>query len=420
MTDERGPALAVEELSPYHRFCVDFDHWDSEYRSDPYPVLEHVQAHCPVVHAERYDGYWVVTRHEDVLTVAQDPGRFSSLDCVGIPTPPTQKRFYPGMVDPPAHREYRRVLNPWFTAGRVAPLEPGISRIADELIDRFIGAGECDLARDFAEPLPGLVFFRLVLGIDKDEVLRQVLEWTTATLARRSAEEVSAAFANVEEFVSGTLRARAGQPARDDVVNAIMTAEVHGAVMPFDVQVGMLEEIIFGGLETTANAIANSLAFLVRHPEHRARIATDRAHRKRAIEEFLRLEPPAQFPRSRRVMEPVEVGGASIARDERILMSIAAANRDPDVFPDPQKFDPDRSSNRHLAFGAGHHRCLGSHLARLQFDVALGRLLERIGDYALRPGGAIGYQHASTRGVDQLPVIFPPGPQVGGILVGTA
>ena len=400
-----------DESSPYHRFCADFDHWDPEFRSDPYPILAHVQAHCPVVHTERHEGYWVATRYHDVLKIGQNPQIFSSLDCVGIPTPPKQTRFYPGMVDPPDHLEYRRILNPWFTAGQVAPLEPAIEQIADELIDSFIEAGTCDLAQEFCEPLPGLVFFRLILNVNDRDELNRVMQWTTAVLARRSADDVTSAFGNVEAFAERILTERANRPAHNDVVHAIATAEVHGAPMPFEIQVSMLVEIIFGGLETTANAIANSLAYLATDSESRALIGSDRAYRKRAIEEFLRLEPPAQFPRSRRVLESVELRGETIDPGQRILMSIAAANRDPDVFTEPNRFDPDRSTNRHLAFGAGHHRCLGSHLARLEFDVALGRVLARIGDYEIPADSKAVYQHASTRGVHRLPVVFEPQPR---------
>jgi cytochrome P450 len=405
------PQEAPSGPAPYNRFCSEFDHLDPEFKADPWPILAHLRETCPVAHTPRHGGYWVITRYEDTFGVAENWAGFTNRHGVAVPASHERYPSLPNHVDPPEHRSYRGFLNPFFTKERLAPLEPGVRAVADSLIDRFVEGGSADFASQYALLLAGTVFFNLILGITDAEELHAAQQ-RIFDMHFSPGEVALQATRDEEAFVARLLgeRRSGGRSAGDGigVVDGIVDGGVDGRPFTDEEAMGMIRILIHGGLDTTANAISNSLHFLGRNPGHRDRIVADPAWCRNAIEEFLRIEAPAMGI-GRVATAAVEVGGVTIPAGDRVMMMYGSANRDPREFSEPDVWNPDRETNRHLAFGAGPHRCLGSNLARLEIRVGLTRLLERIPEYSLSPTEPVEYHSGQARGVVHLPVVFPPG-----------
>lgn len=203
------------------------------------------------------------------------------------------------------------------------------------------------------------------------------------------------------------LQERAGQPRKRDVISAILDARIGDEPADFESQVGMVTLIIFGGLETTTNVLTSALHHFARHPDDLARLRDHPELTPGAIEEFLRIYAPTVFL-NRTLTRDVELRGYQMRRGERVSVSYAAANRDPEEFPNPAIWDPARSPNRHLAFGAGRHRCLGSHMVRLEFAVAFDQIRERLGAFEVAKSDPARHCEPGPRGAHSLRLVLCP------------
>lgn len=374
-----------------------FDHHAPEFAQEgvPHRVYAEMRDRCPVQWSDAQGGFWVVSKYEDIDRVAYDASVFSSALGNLVPTgydalPQSERKAKlgsgrgdapPVFFDPPLHGEYRRALNPLFTPSAVRVREDYIRSVTDEFIDVFIGSGSCELIGDFCAPVPAIVVLDwLGMPIDgwrqwSDAVLSQ-FENPGQTGPDISKLDMPAVLAEVQD--------RRVNP-RDDVLSALCQTEVEGNLLTEIELLQVVAVIITAGLDTTTNAVANSLIELQRHPELRAELARTPIGDPlwgTAVEELLRYICPVQgFRRTAR--ETAQVGSATVQAEDRVFMLWASGNFDTEVFVEPERLDLRRPNNRHMSFGRGIHRCLGAHLARLEMTIMLQQLIHRIPEYRI-------------------------------------
>jgi hypothetical protein len=355
-----------------------YDPTRADFAERAHEIYRKLRDNHPLYHnPER--GVWALSRFEDVRSAAGDAETFSS----------EQTSISQGLLpmlqslDPPLHDELRNLVNRVFTARRVAMMEPRIREIARELLDACAAGEQCDLLRDFAAHLPSRVIGEMI-GVPAER-REAFLEWTEALVAAdpartRGAGAMKSAASIYQEFAK-LLAERRAEP-RDDLMSALLEAELDGRRLTEQELLGFCFVLIVAGNDTTSNLIGNGAVLLARHPEQRELLVGDPARIPAAVEEMLRFDAPSQaLPRI--ATRDVELHGVTLPRGEEVMLVFGAANHDEREFSDPDVFDIDRPHNRHLAFGQGRHFCIGSHLARLEARVAFEELLDRIPDYEL-------------------------------------
>ncbi len=376
----------------------------SGFSRDPQPTYARLREQAPVLPSE---GGVMLCRHADVEHALRHPEIFSSEWTEGMSIG-NQRPLIPLMIDPPAHKNYRKLLDPLFAPREVARLEADVVKLCHELIDEFFDRGRCDFNAELAVPLPTTVFLRL-LGLPledrdlflewKDAIIRGGGEWELD-----KAQEVrSAAGGDVYAYFGRELDERE-QRRRDDLLSGFLDAEVDGHALTREEILDICFLLLIAGLDTVTDALDCSFAFLAQHPAHRRQIVEDPAVIPSAVEELLRWETPVPSI-ARYAALDTEVRGCPIHAGDAVGIGLGAANTDPDAFERADEIDFAREPNKHLAFGGGVHRCLGSHLARLELRVALREWHLRIPDYRLAPGVELEYTPA-LRQVVELPLVF--------------
>jgi cytochrome P450 len=362
-----------------HDAFGEFDHNDESLSADDFRRRHDIMREtCPVAHSNQHGGFEVVTRYEDVRSVMSSPQAYSSADGVFIP-----ESGFPRVAamefDDPEHAMWRKIMEPPLTVRAVREFEPVIVEIVDFLIDSFAAGGTADLVRDIAEPLPSIVVGRVV-GLDHDESLagREIAARLYASIGSPDIDQQMAQFT---AFVEQQLELRRQDP-RDDFLTQVASGEVDG--MPIDTAgaASLMVAYLVGGHHSTGSGIARLLRDVLSNDQLKEAVVSDPKALIRAVDESLRLNTPLQYF-ARTAVEDTEIGGSCIAKGSRLLLDLAAANRDPRQFDEPDRFDLGRRRNPHLAFGGGAHVCVGQHLARTEIRVAVARLLERLPDMVL-------------------------------------
>ncbi|CAN5313753.1 cytochrome P450 [soil metagenome] len=365
---------------------VSLDPRDPGFFDDPYPAYDAIRASVPVFYWEEY-GYWCFARHDDVSALLRDRrfGRqilhLMSRDELGRPDIPAHLApFYAFEqhslleTEPPVHTRLRGLVNRAFLSRTVERLRPAIARLAHELVDGFAGKHEVDLLVDFATPIPVMVIADL-LGVPRDRA-PQLLAWSHDMVAmyqaRRDADiEQRAVAATIafSAFMGGYVRERRGA-LRDDLLSHLIMAESEGGKLSEDELVTTAILLLNAGHEATVHAIGNGVKALL---EQNCFADPEPGH----VEEVLRYDAPLHLF-TRYALDDVSYGGLRLKKGETIGLLLGAANRDPARFADPHRFDPTRSPNPHVSFGAGLHFCVGAPLARLELEVVLPILTERL------------------------------------------
>lgn len=377
----------------------------AENRTDAYRL---VRAAGPI--APGIGGGYVLTSSEYAEYALKNPRLFSSqkaFDAVGSPLP-----MVPIAFDPPEHRRYRRILQPFFGPRGTAAWRPRVRALVGDLIDRIIDRGECDLVADLAVPLPAEVFLTL-FGLpleDRD----QLVAWKEGLLASpvlnpagQPSEEIIRVGAELFEYLVGHIEQRRGRADADDLLGR-MLADTSDERFTDEELLGMSFLFVLAGLDTVTSALSTAFATLAAEPRLRQQIAADPAVIPGAVEELLRMDGPVVFlPRV--TTEDVTLPDQFIPAGANVQVAIAVANRDPADHPDPDEIDFGRQE-RHFAFGGGPHRCLGSHLARMEMREVLAEWHRRIPEYQLAPGTIprVAWPTGLV-GIDSLPLVFPPG-----------
>jgi cytochrome P450 len=400
------PKLAEEHAENWDLRHEDFN--DNDFLYDVYAVM---RANAPFAHtdtpflAATPGGAWVAVRYQECYRILQDWQNFSS-----NPAPEDAEHLMGDLLitlDPPRQQKLRKVLNPYFSPARMKALRPQIRAETDGLIDRFIERGAGDLA-DIAWRQPGIVFFKYLLGMPIDDV-PLCLELTDTALNGDTQDDRMAAWAGLYQHLHDAVTARTTQPSQDDMIDVLLAAEIDGEKLPFQDVIGNAMLLVQAGLETTASAMSFAFHYLATHPDDRDRLTSNPDLLPRAVEEFIRFAGSIHgIPRT--VTKEVDLSGHTFCPGESVVVNYASANRDPQQFPDPDRCILDRQANRHLGFGAGVHRCIGSNLARLEFTVGIEQVLSRMSDYALAPAADAAFHGNSvTRGYRRIPVVFTPG-----------
>lgn len=392
---------------------VDFDHHAPDQAIDPYPMLEKLRSTCPVAWSGSHGGFWVLTDFESVYRATRDHETFRSNPCVTIPPFPKPRPLIPQETDSPDAQKWRRIVSQEFTPDATSRLESQIYAIANDMIDRVIETGRCDLIQDLAIPLPARLILRM-LGFD-EERWAEFAGWVHTiahgmtpqgfdeTVLQAAMEFYAAIWAVIEDRKVNGLR--------DDVVSKLVAGEFDGRPLSDEELIDYTMLLLFGGLDTTSGGVGNALVRIDQQPELRRRLLDQPELIPVAVEEFLRLFTPAQC-QARTVSTDIEIRGQMIRAGERVLAHWGAANRDPAAFPNPDEVDLDRVENKHLGFGVGLHHCLGAPLGRAMFRVILELVLTRMPDYELTDDpDSHRYGDAGTvYGLHTLPARFTPGP----------
>jgi cytochrome P450 len=382
-----------------------FDVDDLPFAQDRTLAWQQLRQHGEVVQGRQQV---VLTSAAAVEFAAKRPELFSSaraFDRVGSPVP-----MVPIAIDPPDHTRFRRLLDPFFSPRRMAEREPELRRQAGELIDAIKERGECEILADVAVPFPSQVFLTL-FGLpleDRDRLVQwkdSILEFADPA-SGEPAPEALAHGLELYTYLTEHIAARRANPHTDDLLSQLITLNDEGGLTDPEI-LGLCFLFVLAGLDTVTSALGFSFARLATDQALRNTITADHSLIPYFIEEQLRVDSPVPFA-PRVATEDVEVAGCPVAKDTDILISLGCANRDPEQYPDPDTVHLDKRPP-HFAFGRGPHRCLGSHLARLELRLILEEWHNRIPDYALLEGAqpSVPWPHG-TMGLDAVPLVLPP------------
>ncbi|MBB5939167.1 cytochrome P450 [Streptomyces zagrosensis] len=411
-----GPAAAMPEMFTW------------EFATDPYPAYAWLREHAPMYRTTLPSGVeaWLVTRYADAKQVLADPRlsknpqRHSAAaharGRVGIPGERNADLMMHLLnIDPPDHTRLRRLVSAAFTPRRVAEFAPRVQELTDRLIDDFVERGSADLIHEFAFPLPIYAICDM-LGVpaeDQDDFR----DWAGMMIRHGGGPRggVARSVKKMRSYLADLIH-RKREGLGDDLISGLIRASDDGEHLSENEAAAMCFVLLFAGFETTINLIGNGTLALLRHPAERARLqaalaAGDTALLDTGVEELLRYDGPVELATWRFATEPLTVAGERVAEGDPVLVVLAAADRDPERFTDPDRLDLTRRDNQHLGYGHGIHYCIGAPLARIEARTAIGTLLTRLPDLQLAAdpselrwrGGLI------MRGLRTLPVTFTPG-----------
>ncbi|WP_155927697.1 cytochrome P450 [Mycolicibacterium sp. CBMA 234] len=367
----------------------------------------------PVVFSTAHGGHWIVTHYKEIHEVLTDTETFSSYPN-NLVTPADFGKFIPLELDPPDHTSYRRVLQPLFSPQRMKKLGEDIRVVVNELIDKFAADGEAEFISAFAHELPARVFLALMDWPVEDaplfsEATDAILFGKPGGTEEESQQAIMAASLTVAGYFSTVIADRRGKTG-DDVTTTLVNTEVElpdgNRLLNDEELFRMFFLLLMGGLHTVQGSLAWSVVHLTKNPQQRDAILADPSLIPKAVEEILRIEA-AVIP-GRRATRDVLLGGVQIAKDDQLITPLCAANWDAQEFGNPEELDIERHPNRHLSFGAGPHRCLGSHLGRIELVIALEELHRRIPDYQLVDSDRPEFHATQVRGCKRMPITFTP------------
>jgi cytochrome P450 len=385
--------VPVEELIPH------FDLYNTQHRKRLWEALDHARtSDCPVIKTDADNGYYVITRYDDLRKVAYDPETFSSVEPAlrGVPV-----RMPPVSEDPPIHRDFRKILNPYFSRTYLSRYADDMRGTARELLDSAVPAGRMEFIHDFALPYTAENLSRVILG----ETSKERVERAREAGLRLSTEGSPQAFIDLAQVAKEFLedRTKSGFDG-NDVLSAIVNGTVLGRPLTEEEKIGTITTLFTGGLDTVRGALSNIARHLAEDPAVEDRLR-DPAWIRGDLDELLRLETPITFL-ARTVTRDTEVSGCPMKAGDRIALHFASANRDAEYFHDPAGLRFDRAENPHVAFGIGIHRCLGMHFARLQIEIAIEELLARVTNLRIQDGATIELANGAIFTPELLPVEF--------------
>jgi cytochrome P450 len=389
---------------------MSFDHHDPRFVEDPYSVFGPMLDEAPLVHSDLYGGFWLLTRYEDVTRAALDHESFTS-SVVGMTIiPPSQPREYPLLpieLDPPAHTLYRGLVNVLFSRTRIDALRPELEALATKLLEPIARQGGGEVVSEFAIPMSLGALARFMNLPEEDE--GRWFDWVERMFANAliDLEDQREAVREVEAYLDALIADRKAD-SRDDFIRMLLQSEVDGQRLT-DIEVrGFGVLMLLAGYETTSSAMGLSLLHLAQNPEQRTELLADpTALAHTAVNELLRYFSPVQVF-CRNAARDLDLHGETVPAGDVVLLAYGAANHDPRVFPDPDRCIFDRRPNPHVAFGHGHHLCLGANLARLELTIMIESFAKLFPDFRLDP------QHPPTwkprgdiRGLASLHLVGP-------------
>lgn len=367
--------------------------------------MDDVRRQHPIFRSDEAQGYWVLTRNELVLEALQRPEIFSS--AANVPTlPDPPYRWLPIMLDPPEHTKWRRLLSAWFSPGRIAKMEDPIRERAKELVDSVLDSGSCDFVSDFAVRFPTSIFLEII-GLPVSELPRFMALVDQVLHHDSDPQAMMVAINEIREMFGGLLVERRDDPAKrsDDIISAALEWTIDDEPIPDEDLKACLLLLLLAGLDTVVAQLSYMFEYLAEHEDDRRALVEDESRIPNAVEEMLRAHPIVRL--GRKVTEDVDFHGCPMKAGDMVYMPLAFASRDEDVYENATEVDIDRSVFANLSFGAGPHRCLGSHLARRELVVAVQEWHRRIPDYRVAEGAAV-HEHSGlgVYGIDSLPLTW--------------
>ena len=405
---------------------IDVDHQTPDFIADRHSRYQQLRARCPVVFNEHYGGFWMVTDYESVAQVARDnetfahkyepdaPDGVSYMGIFGVPRPGYIPRQGVSEIDGPEHADLRRVLNPLMTINAVESNRPRMEAVSAWFLDEIIESGEADLVLDYTTPVPAVLTLEMMGMVSSN--WQHYADFFHATSSYEPTDERYKSAIAHQPDMWGELRDfaafRRDNPA-DDVTTALVSSPLDGRMLDDDEITAIMWNLVAGGLDTTTSLVSWGLHHLGTHPEDRTRLIENPSMIPAAVEEFLRHYSPSETL-TRTATRDVELGGRQIRRGDIVFISWVTANHDPAMFDAPDEVRIDREANKHLAFGLGGHRCIGSSIARIESELMLRDVLARIGDYEIDLNAFKPYPgNLLMTGVVSMPVTFTPGTRSG-------
>jgi len=403
--------------TPWSAPAVEDDGWaganpfDPTFRDDPYPALRRLRENDPV--NETPVGIWRLTRYADVdRLLHRTPCGVRTTDGIlpGVDEALSGQRMFMLQVDPPNHPRLRKLVSAAFTPRAIKALRDKIGEVTDACLDTVAPRGELDVVKDLALPVPSTLICEM-MGVPLADRERFTVWTAQATFGLAApimppdvVAQARAAGEALGEYFQGLIAARRGA-LTDDILSNLIRAEEAGDRLSTEELLSQAIGLLIAGFETTIGLISNGVRCLVTRPDELARLRRDPSLIGSAVDECLRFDGPIILT-PRILHADAEFGGKTIPKNSMVWSILAAANRDPEVFADPERFDVGRRPNEHLAFGGGPHFCLGAHLAKLEGEIAIGRLVERFEELELAPGFEWGASLFRVPG--RLPVRFRP------------
>jgi cytochrome P450 len=407
------------------RPVIDFDHYDGKLLSVAPELYRRLRAEAPVAWSPHYGGFWLISRYSDVMVRMDTPDAFSSdktYDADGNPhggvtIPSLHFWLVPTEADKPDWLRFRTALAPFFLPRALDQLRAITQQYCDELLDRVIESGRCDLVKDFVLPLPSLVTMHM-LGLPVEEWQRFTIPLHQGSWAPPGSREALEARQGLEWFFGYLQEQIAHQRTnpRPGMISHLISCKAMG-----ESKIGsgdklsereifsLVVQVATGGVDTTTALTSNSVLYLGQHPDERRRLIEHPSLLAPACEEFMRYFSPLQNL-AQTALRDMELGGQQIKAGDRLMLLYASANRDETVFEDAESIKLDRSPNRHLGFGVGMHRCIGSSLAKLMFNAMITTLLERVPDFTTHSAQSRPYPTLATvNGWSSVPATFTPG-----------
>lgn len=395
---------------------------DPDVLENPYPVYHELRSKDPVHWSSIFGGAWLITRYDDVVAALRDHRRLSSKRCVasmiGFPTKLKEKyhafeRFYSNIMlvfDGRKHTRFRSLVSKAFTPGSLQALQSMVKRVVEDLLDQTGDAGRMDLVRDFAYPLPAIVIAEM-MGLpweDRDRLKLWADDLALFIGGSTDPEELVAAaqrsMGAMAEYFENCISMRRENPG-EDLISKLLTVDHERKQLSLEEVWAQCLLLLTAGHQTTRDLVSGGMWALMQNPSQFQQLKQDPSLVDSAVEECLRYDSPVQMA-GRVATETFKLGGKSIGKGQRVIMLLGAANRDPDRFPEPDRFLISRTENKHVAFGFGPHHCLGATLARLEAQAALRVMLGRLPD--LRPliGKPVRNLNATFRRITHLPVAW--------------
>src|SRR6202453_241896 len=396
----------MSEKPPVVDFATDFDHTDPAWVKDPYPIWEDLRQRCPVAHTDRFGGAWFPATHAGVSTIAKDTEHFTSRAVIMDEGRPGEEALPapigvapPITSDPPFHQMARKIILPAFAPGVINELEPQIRELCRTLVERMGDKEVVNASWDYARLIPPSVI-RQMLGFPEEDTDKfiDIVHMITESVDLSEEERIEQ-FEPIEAYFVAQIEDHQANP-RDDLTTFLLNAEIGVEKLAVEHVFGTMVLILVAGIDTTWGAIGASLWHLAKNPSDLARLVNEPDLMPVAIEEFLRFYAPVTM--ARLVKEDIDFYGCPMKEYDWILLGFPAANRDPVVFKDADQFIIDRAENRHVAFGLGIHRCIGSNLARLELRVAIEEFIARYPKFELADPSAVTWAPGQIRGPRQL------------------
>ena len=401
--DSEDPELAPERLiERFGRdFYRDFDIDDPNLNTHFHEVIDFMVQKCPVAHSKIGTGYTVFSKEDAVRRIGQDWQTFSSAKGYIPNRPADMPLMIPVEQDPPDHSSWRRVLNPHMSPQVMDKVRPDVRREVNLLIDAFIDRGECEFISEIAAQLPGRAFFIYVLGVPVDDLGTLVHDVDASLFG--PLEERTAYHKKVYDYLEIFLKKRAAMPPQGDIVDTILEGVIYkdGSEAPWEHKVSVVLDLTYGGISTTIYSLGSIARHLAEHPEQRKQLIDNPEWVENSVEEFVRAYSPV-VAMGRTCTRDVEVDGVELKEGDYVMMGFSGAGRDPRTIANPKELNFAEPTIHHTTFGVGPHRCIGSHLARMELAAFISVWLERIPHFQVKPGTEPVYETGFLRAMSSL------------------